>query len=187
MDLVEVSKEPKYPKVLTESAKSHLGSSDRESQKSLLHRPKPGSHRGKVVSHRARDCFGSLAPEARKHLSHCDPLGPTNPKTIKVTKKWLKSDFWGSPQSNPESDSKVTFRSFLSHFRVTLVTFESLSGLLCGDPQKSLLSHFFVTLIVLGFGGFCGAKRVTTFAPSLSTFGHLGCSDGCTRQSESQS
>ena len=89
------------------------------------------------------------------------PQNPPNPKTIKVTKKWLKSDFWGSRQSNRESDSKVTFRSFLSHFWVTLVTFESLSGLLWDDPQKSLLSHFFVTLIVLGFGGFCGARRVT--------------------------
>ena len=26
--------------------------------------------RGKRVSHRARDCFGSLTPEARKHLLH---------------------------------------------------------------------------------------------------------------------
>ena len=65
----------------------------------------------------------------------------------------------------------MTFRSFLSHFWVTLVTFESLSGLLWDDPQKSLLSHFFVTLIVLGFGGFCGARRVTTvaFLVGLST------------------
>ena len=46
--LVQLSKQPKCPKVLTESAKSHLGSSDRESQKSLSHRPNPVSHRGKV-------------------------------------------------------------------------------------------------------------------------------------------
>ena len=36
------------PKVLTESANNHLGSSDRESQKSLSHRPNPVSHRGRV-------------------------------------------------------------------------------------------------------------------------------------------
>ena len=46
--LVEVSKRPKCPKVLTESAKSHLGPSSRKSRKSLSHRPNPVSHRGKV-------------------------------------------------------------------------------------------------------------------------------------------
>ena len=35
------------------------------------------------------------------------------------------------------------------------------------DPQKSLLSHFFVTLIVLGFGVFCGARRVTSQADGV--------------------
>ena len=48
MALVQVSKQPKCPKVLSESAKSHLGCSSRESQKSLSHRPSPVSHRGKL-------------------------------------------------------------------------------------------------------------------------------------------
>ena len=48
MALVQVSKQPKCPKVLTESAKSHLGPSGRESQKSLSHRPNPVSHWGKL-------------------------------------------------------------------------------------------------------------------------------------------
>ena len=46
----------------------------------------------------------------------------------------------------------MTEEPHLSHFR----------GLLWDDPQESLLSHFFVTLNVLGLGGFCGARRVTT-------------------------
>ena len=46
--LVQVSKQPRCPKVLTESAKSHLGSSGRESQTSLSHRPNPVSHRGNL-------------------------------------------------------------------------------------------------------------------------------------------
>ena len=36
------------PKCSREGAKSHLGSSSRESQKSLSHRPNPVSHRGKL-------------------------------------------------------------------------------------------------------------------------------------------
>ena len=100
----------------------------------------------------------------------CDPPGPSepppNPQNNQSHKKWLKSGFLGSSQSNPESDSKVTKvtqngskmteNSLLSHFR--------------GDPQKSLLSHFFVTLIVLWFGGFCGARRVTIQVGSSQTW-----------------
>ena len=70
----------------------------------------------------------------------------------------------------------MTEKSLLSHFRVTLVTFESLSGLLWGGPRKSLLCHFFVSLIVLGFGGFCGARRVTIQA-AFSQKTREGC--GC--------
>ena len=41
---MQVSKQPKCPKVLTENAKSHLGSSGRESPKSLSHHRNPVSH-----------------------------------------------------------------------------------------------------------------------------------------------
>ena len=45
--LVQVSKQPKRPKVLKESAKSAFGPPGRESKKSLSHRANPVSHRGK--------------------------------------------------------------------------------------------------------------------------------------------
>ena len=95
MALVQVSKQPKRPRVLTESAKSHLGSSGRESQKSLSHRPNAVSHQRTL-------------PE--KGFAHCKRL------------------FWESHSRGPN----------------------------------------------------------TPFAPSLSTFGHFGCFDSCTRAAESQ-
>ena len=54
-----------------------------------------------------------------------------NPKTIKVTQKWLKSDSGGSALKWFKNDSKWLkwiFESFLSHFKA--------------DPPVSLLSHF---------------------------------------------
>ena len=77
------------------------------------------------------------------------PKNSPNPKTIKVTK--LQSHVSGSSQSNPESYSKVTKGTQKRLKNDRKVNFESLSGLLWGDPQKSVLSS--VTLIVLGFGG----------------------------------
>ena len=58
-------------KCLRESAKSDLVSLGRESQRvsrtvQTLFRTSPQN----TLSHRARDCFGTLTPEARKHLSH---------------------------------------------------------------------------------------------------------------------
>ena len=50
-------------------------------------------------------------------------LEPPNPKTIKMTEKWLKSDFWGSLLKWLKSDWKVTQLGDLSHFSVTFQSF----------------------------------------------------------------
>ena len=62
---------PKCPKVLTERARSYLGSSGRESQKSLSHRPNPVSRRGKLPKKGFRKCKGLFWE------SH--PRGPKTP------------------------------------------------------------------------------------------------------------
>ena len=66
--LVPVSKQPKCPKVLTESAKSLFGVFRSRVPKEGAN---PVSHQGKVPEKGFRtvqeDCFGSLIPEARKH------------------------------------------------------------------------------------------------------------------------
>ena len=66
------------------------------------------------------------------------------PKTMKATKKWLKSDSEGVgpevTQKRLESDLFRHSESFLSHFGA--------------EPLESLLSPFFVTSIVFGFRAF---------------------------------
>ena len=115
----------------------------------------------------ASDCFPGLAffcftgPWTLLPTAPPPPVQKRDAQHSFLQHKGARTDFWRSPQSNPESDSKVTFRPFLSHFSrpflshfwVTLVTLESLSGLLWDDLQKPLLSHCFVTLIVLGVWG----------------------------------
>ena len=71
-----------------------------------------------------------------------------NAERIKVTQKWLKSGSGRPTPKWPKIDSKVTqdpiFESISSHFWVI----SSHSGV---GPQESLLSHFFVTLILSMF------------------------------------
>ena len=62
------------------------------------------------------------------------PWKARKPKTIKVTQKWLKSDFEGWPQS----DSKMTQNAWKSHLSVI---FESLWGRPLGVTFESLLHH----------------------------------------------
>ena len=54
------------------------------------------------------------------------PKTPETPENSKLTRKWLKSGFWGLPQSNPKSnfltrevDSNVTFSGQKVTFGVT--------------------------------------------------------------------
>ena len=63
-----------------------------------------------------------------------------NPEKFKVTRKWLKSDFWGPPQSNPQSNPKSNFftrkvtQKWL--FRVKKSLLALLLGLLWGGTPK---------------------------------------------------
>ena len=96
------------------------------------------------------------SPQSREDFVYCmfkkilTSQNPRNPKKFKVTRKWLKSDFWGLPKSNPQSN----FLTRKSHFWVTFRVKKLLLGLLWGRPQKSLFSHFRVTLNFSGFRGF---------------------------------
>ena len=78
---------------------------------------------------------------------------PPNLEKFKVTRKWLKSDFWGLPKV-----PKSHFLTQKSHFWVTFRVEKWLLGLLLrllwGRPQKSLFSHFRVTLNFQGLGTF---------------------------------
>ena len=97
-------------------------------------------------------------PEVLSSLWSCEPPRTApNPPKLKVTPQWPKNDFWGVSQwsdskvtqkwlFDPKCDSKVTFCSGQG------VTFESLLGSKGGNPQKSLFSHFWVTLDFRGSG-----------------------------------
>ena len=82
-------------------------------------------------------------------------LQSQNSKIIKVTQKWLKSDFSGSAWKWLENGTKVTqkwlFGSFLTRKSHFWVTFVPLSSHFQADPEKSLFSHFWVTLIIFEF------------------------------------
>ena len=100
-----------------------------------------GMHAPYILS---ADDFNNLYTNLEQSLwSACPSRRPENQKTIKVTIKWLKSDFEGSAPKWLKNDSECLKKSLFSHFRVTLVP----------TPQ----SHFFVTLIVLVFGPSRGA------------------------------
>ena len=90
---------------------------------------------------------------ASKFVSGDGSYRAQTPKTIKETSKNdSKATFRGQPASDSKSDSKVTLWVIFDskgHFWVTCASF--LSHLQV-DPEKSLLSHFWVTLIVFEFG-----------------------------------
>ena len=98
---------------------------------------------------------------------------PRNPEKFKVTQKWLKSDFWGSGQS----DSKVTKKWLKSNQKVTfltvLVTFESLLSnfwvTLAGAPKVTFESLFRV-FEFFGVSGSVGALPGHKFTSYLKDF-----------------
>ena len=110
--------------------------------------------------------FGAFCPQrgpglwhramSRATMSHCPlailwesftfvipgtPWKPPKPERLKVTEKWLKSDFRGFPQSDPQSDPKSDFSTRKRHFWVTWGATKSLLGSLLselGEARKSL-------------------------------------------------
>ena len=87
----------------------------------------------------------------------------------KLTPKWHKSDpkVTGGTKSDwgTKSDSKSLKSDLKVTFCILLVTFESLFLLLWCRPEKSLLSHFFVTLIFSRAVGL--AHHITTIIITL--------------------
>ena len=81
------------------------------------------------------------------------------------------SDFWGLPQSNPKSNptsDSLTWKVTQPGEKVTFrVTFRVALG---GRPEKSLFSHFRVTLNVSGSRGFW---EVSIFSTLPSPGGHV--------------
>ena len=98
---------------------------------------------------------------------------PKTQKKNKVSKKWLNSDYSGRPQSDkkitqkwPKECKNSLFSDILVTFPTPPVTFESLFSL-WGQPEKSLLSHCFVTLVFLRFGPWgsrATSQRRTSYA-----------------------
>ena len=92
---------------------------------------------------------GHFPGEAKIHFSDCEwgrQLHNQNSEIIKVTQKWLKSDFSGSAWKWLENDTKVTQKwlfgsSLLSHFWVTLIISEFWLCS-CRPPQRIFSGYF---------------------------------------------
>ena len=75
----------------------------------------------------------AAAAPFRGRTDHARDTKPPNPQIIKVSSKWLKSDFWPSGKSDPKVTQHVPFSEGNVTFQVTFtrrpkVTFESLLG-----------------------------------------------------------
>ena len=175
MALVQLSKQPNAQKCLKEGAKSHLGSSSRESQKSLSHRPNPVSDRGKLPKRRFAPCkrlFWESRPGGQKT--------PFAPSSIGNGKRghYERGLFTGG----------ISRISKISKFsRISRKWSDSpLFSTVWGSSKISRISKFSRISRKWTFLKRPLFQKTPFSEPELSTFGHFGCFDSCTRAAESQ-